>query len=79
MKLVAVVRSSMLMADPSQASNPQGQCVVRCAVLVDNVPGTDPGWQQSKSNWTLLAVTGQSARMLVTMQSVTTSFFSFLC
>ena len=35
-------------------------------------PGTDSGWQQSRSNWIALAVIGHWARMHVAMQITTT-------
>lgn len=66
--------SCMLMALPSQAGKPQGHCAVKHGVLVDNVSGTGRGWQQSRSNWTLLAVAGYWARVHVVKQLVTTSF-----
>ena len=37
-------------------------CVSRC-FLAANVPGIGSGWQQSKQNWTLLAVVGYWIRM----------------
>lgn len=71
--------SCVWMALPSQAGKPQGHYIVKWNVLVDNVSGTGRGWQQSRSNWTLLAVAGYWARVHVAKQPVTTSFcFSLL-
>ena len=61
--------SCVLMAHPRQASKPQGLYIVKWRVLVDNVSGTDRGWQQSRSNWTLLAVAGPWARAHVVRAS----------
>ena len=65
--------SCMLMALPCQAGKPQGYDTVKWHVLVDNVSGTGRGWQQSRSNWTLLAVVGHWVRVHVAKQLVTTS------
>jgi hypothetical protein len=74
--------SCMLMVLPCQASNPQGHKAVKSSVLVDNVSGTGQGWQQSRSNWTLLAVAGYWTRVHVAKQLATTfllhSFLLFL-
>ena len=61
--------SCVLMALP----RPQGHFVVKHGGLVDNVSGTGRGWQQSRSNWTLLAVVGHWVRVHVAKQLVTTS------
>ena len=45
-------------ACPNQACSLQGSCGVSCSSLAVNDLGTGSGWQQSKQNWTLLAVVG---------------------
>ncbi len=71
--------SCTLMALPCQASKPQGHKAAKFNVLVDNVSGTGQGWQQSRSNWTLLAVAGYWARVHVAKQLATTSLlYAFL-
>ena len=48
---------------PDQAGSLQGSCSVSCNLLAANDPGIGSGWQQSKQNWTLLAVVGYWTRM----------------
>ena len=51
------------MGCPSQAESLQGSHDVSQGILVDNDPDIGSGWQQSKQNWTLLAVVGYWTRM----------------
>ena len=53
----------MWMVLPDQAGSLQGSCSVSCNLLAANDPGIGSGWQQSKQNWTLLAVVGHWIRM----------------
>ena len=53
----------MWMVLPDQAGSLQGSCSVSCNLLAANDPGIGSGWQQSKQNWTLLAVVGYWTRM----------------
>ena len=48
---------------PDQAGSLQGSRSVSCNLLAANDPGIGSGWQQSKQNWTLLAVVGYWTRM----------------
>ena len=54
---------SMSMACPFRASSLQGHTCVSRSGLANNDPGTGPGWQQSRQNWTLLAVVGPQPRV----------------
>jgi len=54
---------SMWIVHPGQASSLQGHRSVSCGVLAGNDWGTGSGWQQSRQNSTLLAVTGHWTRM----------------
>ena len=53
----------MWMVLPDQAGSLQGSRSVSCDLLAANDLGIGSGWQQSKQNWTLLAVVGYWIRM----------------
>ena len=52
------VLQAMQMVHPNQAGSLQGSHGVSRDILAVNDPGIGSGWQQSKQNWTLLAVVG---------------------
>jgi hypothetical protein len=74
---------SMWIVHPGQASSLQGHRSVSCGVLAGNDWGNGSGWQQSRQNSTLVAVTGRWTRMqcrvLWEILSITTPPFVYLC
>ena len=73
---------SMWIVHPGQASSLQGHRSVSCGVLAGNDWGNGSGWQQSRQNSTLVAVTGRWTRMqcrvLWKILSITTPPFVYL-
>ena len=57
------VLHSMLMGCPNQTGSLQGHPRGSKGGLAGNDPGTGLGWQQSRQNWTLLAVAGKQFRV----------------
>ena len=53
------VLQTVLMAYPGQASSLQGSHGADCDILAANALGIGSGWQQSKQNYTRLAVAGK--------------------
>jgi len=74
---------SVLKVQPNQASGLQDADGVNHSHLADNILGSGSGWQQSRQNSTLVAVTGRWTRMqcrvLWRILSITTPPFVCLC